>query len=230
MKKTLSISVTALLLLSLVGCAGEGTPQPTVTVTETVTAEPSPEPSETSTEDESGSSTEKSSGTGGSKETKRTFESHGTSERGNLIKHVGDWAGIGPVGTEDMSVTFKIDKIELGAKCTSSYAEKPKYDQFVALEISIETFPELKDNGGDFSMSSFDFGAFTSDGTRINDTQGNSWACEDVETQIPSNIGPGEKVKGRIILDLPKDASVITFSSYLTDGTWEWPLADTKDA
>ncbi len=218
MRKSIAITST-ILLLALTGCAGGSEPAPTVTVTETATTEPSPtqEPVE-ETEPASEPTDEQTEDSG------ERYVSHGTSPRGNLIKHVGDWAGIGTAESDEvMSVDFRIAEIEFGIECTTSFAGKSENGQFVGLVIEVESYPELEEVGT-FSISEHDFKAFDKDGKRINDPQGQGYTCLTDGERLPSEIGPAEKVTGKVVLDLPENAAVVVFSSWLTEGAWEWPL------
>lgn len=204
-------------LLALTGCAGEGQPVPTVTVTETATATPEP-PAEKPKEEPAAEEVTEQAPAGGQVE----YKSHGESPRGSIIKHVGDWGGMSNESNEVM-VDFRIVEIIESPKCTSGIADKPKNGRFVQLQFEVITYPELKDSG-DFWITGNDFTAFTADGTRINDPEGNGFYCLSEADALPGIIGPGQKVNGGIVLDLPESATVVQYTEAGNPPGWEWPL------
>jgi hypothetical protein len=123
-------------------------------------------------------------------------------------------------------VEFVLTDIEVDFTCTSDWAEEPQNGTFVALTFEVETFPELGNDEwfGSFSMSSYDFTVFSPDGTRENDSDGNSFMCLDEGDELPYDMGPGEKASGKIVLDTAHPSGVIVYSTYSTGGEagWEW--------
>lgn len=210
--------ITIAAALALAGCSGDATPAPTVTVTETITAAPTV-PAESSESPVSESTEPEIQSTGDER-----YVSHGKSPRGNLLKNVGDWAGISSMDDEDvMAADFRVTKITVDPKCSASWREKPKNDQYVKIDFEVETYPELIQSG-DFTLTSHDFTVFDAEGKRVNDPQGHGYSCLDESDQLPSLIGPAEKVQGSIVLDVPKSATAFVYTTFLVTGGWEWTL------
>lgn len=219
-------ALAATLLLS--ACGGAVEPAVTVTVTETAEA-PSPALAEAQ-EEEPAEESPKAEPTGEEKEAadEIEFKSHGESSRGKIIKHVGDWAGISDASGETV-VAFRITEIESKPKCDSGYSTGPENDQLLLLQFEVITYPELKDQG-DFWVTAHDFTAFKEDGSRVNDAIGAGIHCLSAATALPEMIGPGEKVSGGIVLDLPTNTKVISFSPAGDSLGWEWPLDQSDGA
>jgi hypothetical protein len=71
-----------------------------------------------------------------------------TSERGNVVKKVGETAAFG-LTQDEFVVSFVIDKIMVGAKCTSQFAQKPEHGSFLRLDVRAETKPNMPTNNFD---------------------------------------------------------------------------------
>lgn len=41
---------------------------------------------------------------------------------------------------------------------------------------------------------------------------------------LPATIGPGEKVTGKVLLDVPNSQGTIIFSDVASDAGWEWKI------
>ncbi len=146
-----------------------------------------------------------------------------TSSRGNLVKEIGQLAGI-TSHTGDPVVEFVVTDIVVDFACTSDWAEAPANGHYVGLELEITTTPELADEPSpEFWMSNHDFSAWSTEGKRVNDPVGNAYSCLSDSDSIPDRIGPDEAVGGWIVLDLPHDAGAIGYSWIgLNGGGWEW--------
>lgn len=96
--------------------------------------------------------------------------------------------------------------------------------------MTIETTPELakEEAGADkFDMNGAMFKFVGSNGTTFNGNLGTNGAfsCLPDEQMVPTTgVGPAEKVKAKIALDLPQTKGTLVFKSYLTTGNagWEW--------
>lgn len=150
-----------------------------------------------------------------------------TSSRGNLVKQIGQLAGISG-RTDDPVVDFVVNDIVIDFQCTSEWAEAPANDHYVGLNIEIRTTPELTDEvSPTFWMDNYDFSAWSADGKRVNDVVGNAYSCLSDADSIPGSIGPDETVNGWIVLDLPEDATTVGYSWIgLDSGGWEWSLEE----
>jgi|GEM_PF-2762302 len=144
--------------------------------------------------------------------------------RGNLVKETGQWAGIATPSGEFTAV-FRVTDIEVGVKCTSPYAQAPQNGQFVALTFEVHTMPELaEDPIGQVHISPWAFSVFDEDNKRENDSVGTAYGCLNENEVLPEAIGPGEEVKGKIVLDTGvKTGSVALNGRDMgVDGAWAW--------
>lgn len=153
------------------------------------------------------------------------------SVRGNIVKSVTEPAGISDESGSQL-VNFTIDAIAVDAPCTGPYVQAPENGHIVVLDVSIETAPELASDEGAYSTFDINPSMFKfigANGTTFNGNLGSSgaYSCLPDEQQVGVNgggVGPGEKVTGKIALDIPDTTGVLVFKSYLTSGTsgWEW--------
>lgn len=151
-----------------------------------------------------------------------------TSTRANLVKEVGQLAGI--VGRSGETVVdFTLTEIVVDFECTADWAERPVNGYFLGLKFEIATAPELANEVvPEYWISSHDFSVWSTDGRRVNDAVGNSYSCLDDSDAVPSSIGPDETVTGWVVLDVPHTSGVIGYSWIGLDGHggWEWTYGD----
>jgi hypothetical protein len=146
-----------------------------------------------------------------------------TSDRGNLIKNLGQGASLTDQdGTE--TVAFVVKKITVDPKCTEQYAQKPKNGHFVALDVSVKTTSALaKTPGGNFTMNSAQWKVIAPNGTTFNGyLSGNAYGCIASDKEIAQTIGPAENVTGTLLLDVPSVSGTLIFKPFLADAGWEW--------
>lgn len=140
------------------------------------------------------------------------------SPRGNLIKQAGDTFGFGENG--DQAANFVVSMITVDAPCTSQFADSPEFGHFIRLDIEGETTASLSQ---DIFMASGAWFAVAENGTTFNGDPWNMAAagCLNETERLPSIIGPGERVAGAVLLDVPTAHGVIVLD--LGDGlSWEW--------
>lgn len=188
-----SVMSLGIVALALAGCTSEAGQQPAPSVEPAV----SPSPSAT---DEAAST------------------APAESARGNLIKQVGDVFGLG--SSDESVASFVVKSITVDAACTSEFAEAPEFGHFLRLDIEGETTADLP---GDLYFAGGSWSAVAENGTTFN---GDPWSyaaascINDVE-RLPSIIGPGERVAGAVILDVPTEHGVVVLSPEAGLG-WEW--------
>ncbi len=216
-KKTVCLLAGSSLLL--VGCTGASEPSSTVTATATttvtVTATPSPSgpASETraaaSSTSASASTAERNRGTGE------------TSERGNVVKKVGEWAGL--KNYDDVTVDFRFTAIDVDPECTGEYVQEPERGHFIVLNVEVETYKALADSDGTFQLAGNYFKTIGKDG--ITSIDGNtspaSYSCFPESEYLPGDLGPSEKAKGKMVLDTSDTSGVLIYSHGPGPG-WEW--------
>lgn len=169
------------------------TPTPVQVIDETDEAEPEEATPEATPEDDA---------------TESIYGDGSRSERGHLLKEVGQTAALGS-DLDSVAVSFTVTDIETNFTCTSSFSEPPQNGNFIALSLDIQTTPELADPdmGGSFWISEHDFTVLGPDGTRENDSVGNAYFCLEQSEQVPVDIGPGETVSGKMFLiaNIPRE-------------------------
>ncbi|WP_191090968.1 hypothetical protein [Serinicoccus hydrothermalis] len=219
--------------MALSAC-GEATNPQMVTVTETVT-QPAAAASPTSNDSgvtETSDTTPTTEGTAGESAEETDDENASdydfgepqTNARGNLVKDVGQWAGM-TLPNGDFTAVFRVTDIEVDVGCTSQYAQPAKNGQFVALTFEVHTMPELsEDPFGQVMISAHDFAVFDEDSKRENDSVGNAYGCLNESEVLPESIGPGEEVRGKIVLDtgVESGSMVLNGMNMGVDGAWAW--------
>lgn len=156
------------------------------------------------------------------------------SPRGNLLKEVGEPAGIS--GSEDASddlLTFNVTDIEVDPACPAPYAQQPENGHFVAVTLEAKTGPEPAFseelyNGVNFSAGSWK--VIASNGTTVNQiSSGPAYGCFEEDHMIPSDIRAAENVRGKVVFDLPDTSGTLIYSLYGGIG-WEWTFGESQEA
>lgn len=147
------------------------------------------------------------------------------SDRGNIIRTLGQGAGLADK-SGNQAVSFVLNKITIDPECTSEFARPPQNGHYLALDISAQTFPPLKDL---FGSGQIDFGAhnwklIVANGTTYNGTlsSGPALGCLADSEKLPDRVGTGEKVTGTLILDVPATEGTLVFAPTFADASWEW--------
>ncbi|MCI2958266.1 hypothetical protein MN032_11205 [Agromyces atrinae] len=140
-----------------------------------------------------------------------------TSTRGNLVKTVGQTFGATDPVTGDQVANFRVTAITVDPACTGEYASASDNGHFVKLDVEGETLPEL---GEDIYLTGWN--VIAENGTTFNGLaeSGASSMCLGFNEQLPIRIGPGERVAGSIVLDVPTASGVLVLP--FGGGAWEW--------
>ena len=227
MTKSASVVVAAM-TLSLAACSN--TPEPTV-VTQTVTAAA---PTPTATEEEAPVTAEAPAPTSAEPEptteepteTKEEvsqdegangdpdFGESEPSERGNLVKEIGQAAGIGdPDG--DTTVAFTLTDVIVDFECTADpmMVDPPANGHYVAFEWEVETGSAAAMTeafyDSSFTLSEWDMNVLDENGKRLNDISGNALWCLESADSLPTAIGPKQTASGLIVLDLEVTSGIL---------------------
>jgi hypothetical protein len=148
-----------------------------------------------------------------------------TSPRGNLIKQRGELAGIKDANGQYL-VSFTVNSINVDIACTDPSATPAENGHLVAVDVSVETSPSMLDSDliQQFNMSSSRFGVISPDGTTSNAGAYSAATlfCLDNSVFLPSTIGPGEKARGIVVLDVEYSAGTLIFEDIWTDRGWEY--------
>lgn len=149
------------------------------------------------------------------------------SARGNLIKEIGQGAGTSDPETKDQLATFVVNSIEVDPVCTRPDAATypPENGHLIALDVSIETFPELSETEWPkFALNPYNMKVIAPNGTTSNanlSTMASSGCFDDSELVPVNGLGPAEKVTGKIVLDSEVASGVLVVSENGVTG-WEY--------
>lgn len=205
MKKLTPVLGIALLAVTMAGCS---------------TAEAEPKPTAPNVEPATAASSEKRS----------NEDAANKSERGNIVKKVGEPAGVsGQENSNEKLMNFAVQDIEVDPVCTGSYPQPSENGHLVAVQIAAETgsaelFEELY-YGTDYSLSNHNWEFITPKGTTANNIATvATYSCFPENELLPDSIGPAEKVTGKIVLDVPAPVGTLIFNDVLSDVSWEWSM------
>lgn len=146
------------------------------------------------------------------------------SDRGNLIKEVGQPAGIGPLdGGGPNTVDFVITNITVDAACTNEFAQTPMNGHFIRVDMDVTTTSEFD---GLFMVQTNGVWKWVdANGTTANSdpATGSGYMCLNDAEMLPDTIGTGEKATGAVVLDVPTTEGFLVFSQG-PDAGWEWAV------
>lgn len=144
-------------------------------------------------------------------------------DRGNLVKEVGQLAGITlPDHDDAVAAQFVVTDIVVDQECSAEYAETPANGHFIGIHLNIETTPDLAlDDVGTLSFAHWGWQGFDADGKRVNDPIGNALWCMSDADSLPADIGPGQSVSGWLVLDMPTTTGSVALTMGAANG-WEW--------
>ena len=145
------------------------------------------------------------------------------SDRGNLVLTPGQGAAItNSEGVDE--ATFVINSITVDAPCTEEDAMPAETGHFVTLDVSVETLPVMAEDIGSFYMDAFGFKVIAANGTTSNLDAGTVAGayCYADGALLPSSIGPGEKAKGLVVLDVESPSGVLVYNDMSSMYGWEW--------
>ena len=118
---------------------------------------------------------------------------------------------------------FTVTAIEPNFTCTSAHALPSKNGNFIAISMEIQTTAALRKYG--FSVDSYYWKIIDPDGTTENDSIGNASFCLDASEEIPGDIGPGEHLSGKVVLDSGQTSGAVALTQMGMTGGWEWSFA-----
>lgn len=153
-------------------------------------------------------------------------------DRGDLIKEIGEPAGVGNIDAESPTISFTVDSVE-ETECTDPLWTPDDLaaegNRLIAVDITAITQPasgEHQDSWdelyGEIDLTN-EWISFGADGQRMNDAQSfATMMCLSSSEQLPSQIGPGESVQGVVVLEVSDRAGEIAFRPWWLDGGWSW--------
>jgi hypothetical protein len=143
-------------------------------------------------------------------------DSQKKSPRGNILMALGDIGMSSDKSSGKMYYKFTVNSIA-PVTCTREYHYPSENGVLVAVDMTIETTPELADSTDPnlrFSGSNFKYVAVN--GTTFNGSLGTfaAFAClPDAETFPSNGMGPAEKVTAKVVLDLPAANGILILKS-----------------
>ncbi|NMM98080.1 hypothetical protein [Bifidobacterium olomucense] len=157
-----------------------------------------------------------------------------TSSRGNLIKHIGDVAGISAsAGSSDLIAQWTVKNIIIDAPCTPAYegaSTTPSNGHFVMLDIEVETTSEFDSRYGQLALGSPAVWTYIEkDGTQWNGNLDGTidnmpvYSCIPDNERLPGTIGQGVKAEGKVMLDVPSTDGYLVYKNGANG--WEYPLS-----
>ena len=166
------------------------------------------------------------SSTSTAEETSATAE---TNNRGNVEKKIGEEAGI--TSKDGKSVyTFKVTSIEPDYQCTREYSRPAENGHIVKVNLEVVTADAktMKDafHSSGVSFDPYSWKYIAANGTTFNGNLGSigTISCLEESEELPINIGPGEKVTGSVVLDVPATDGTLVYKDILADGGWEYKI------
>jgi predicted small lipoprotein YifL len=144
-------------------------------------------------------------------------EDEKTSDRGNLIMKVKETGVVSDGSTGDELMQFTVKSIK-PVECTEQYWDGVENGHMYAVDLSAVTTKNLEEGMANFSSYAFTY--FSEEGTRFNGDLGamSTYSCLPESEMVPSMIGPGEKVTGKIVLDLPAESGTLVFAPSYDSG------------
>ncbi|GAA1405387.1 hypothetical protein AUR04nite_33200 [Glutamicibacter uratoxydans] len=145
------------------------------------------------------------------------------SVRGNLIKQVGDLAGISNENGEPI-LEFTINRMTIDPKCTGRWKEKAENGHLVLLEVSAKTYKSVDDvNSNGWDLNPYGFKIIKKDGTTSNAPAGSnaSFSCFNENKYLPT-MGDAEKASGYVVLDVEDPSGTLVYEEGYTGVGWEW--------
>ena len=149
------------------------------------------------------------------------------SPRGNLIKEIGQPAGMAHPDSKAQTVNFTVDKITVDAPCTGPYPSPAENGHIVVVDVTAATTEELGklDYGNRFDMSSATFTFIGASGTTYNGSLGTmaAYSClPDAEEFPVAGMGPAENGKAKVALDVPEPTGTLVFKDLFGQAGWEY--------
>lgn len=153
------------------------------------------------------------------------------SQRGNIVKQLGETAGYTNVDTGVVESEFTVDAITVDPECTAEYIEPPEHGHFVVATITASvssTFQEYIESFGSFPVTGmpFDIGSFTiidTNGVVVNSIDSAAtYACLPEDELIPSEVGIGQNATGKVVFDSPVEHGTLVYVPWFDQTGWEW--------
>lgn len=145
------------------------------------------------------------------------------SDRGNIIKQVGETAGYGVdrCGGEDC-VSFVVTSIEPSAPCDFEPLEPAKGD-VIAVHLSIDTRPDVPEDMLLGIFQSHNWAVVDAEGTTHNNSSGEIMPPCDTDPNGLGEIRPGSHYEGVLNFDVPNGSKIMILDMF-GNASWEWQI------
>lgn len=131
-------------------------------------------------------------------------------DRGNFVSEIGNIGSL-ENGAGEMALSFTIDAIEPSV-CTDVRQGPPENGHLYTITMTVEATAILGDSTVPTNPSAFNF--ISEDGTTFNAELGTlpAYSCLPDQETLPGQVGPGEKVVGNIVVDIPSMTGTLVYN------------------
>lgn len=137
-------------------------------------------------------------------------------ERGNMPMELGD-TGTLTTFEDKKVVDFTVNSIK-PLECTQEFYEGPENGTMYAVDLSLVTTKDTEPHSLNFNGFSWKF--ISTDGTTFNGDLASmaTFSCLPESELLPDAIGPGEKMTGLVVLDLPDTEGTLVVTPDYANG------------
>lgn len=154
-------------------------------------------------------------------ETQKESEAIPKSERGNIVKQVGETAELRN-SNDELLASLTITSIEVDPVCTQEGAMPAENGHLVAVGVDFESTAAYET--GTMILGPWGIKAIDDQGVTMNgDPESNaSMSCISSDEFVNRTPDPGEHIVGTVMLDVPTSSGVLVFNDMWE---WEYPAA-----
>ena len=147
--------------------------------------------------------------------------------RGNIVKHIGDEAGI--IGKDGKDVAdWTVTKIIPDPTCSNPEHQQPEHGHFVEFDIKAKTTEKYNpDQYGSLDVgTAYRWQLIQKDGTQWNGMPGSSAAesCMVQTDKLPGSLNQNAKAQGKVIFDVPSLDGTLYYPQMGEGHGWEYLL------
>ena len=147
--------------------------------------------------------------------------------RGNIVKHIGDEAGITGEDGNDMA-DWTVTEIIPDPTCSNPEHQQPEHGHFIEFDINAKTTEKYdSDKYGSLDVgTSYRWQLIQKDGTQWNGMPGSSAAesCMVQTDKLPGSLNQNAKAQGKVIFDVPSLDGTLYYPQMGEGDGWEYPL------
>lgn len=147
--------------------------------------------------------------------------------RGNIVKHIGDEAGV--IGEDGKDVAdWTVSNIIPDPTCSNPEHEQPEHGHFIEFDVNAATTENYDpDQYGSLNVGiAYLWKLIQKDGTQWNGMPGSSAAesCMAETEKLPGSLNQNAKAQGKVIFDVPSLDGTLYYSQMGEGHGWEYPL------